>query len=135
MEQKQKLPNKAFDMEYSTMWGREVRFLSNKGIKCSFVKKTKEYGVSQFKYKKTPQLFAALIEFYTQVENEKSLAAAEKEMQNGIEVRSPEDVENAMQKLGIQVIVENGKPKFVTKEYAEKICDTSAFTEGVCDAG
>ena len=136
MEQKQKqpLPNKAFDMEYSTMWGREVRFLSEKGIKCSFVKKTKEYGVSQFKYKKTPQLFAALIEFYTQVENEKSLAAAEKEMRDGIEVKSPEDLEEAMHKLGVHVIVENGKPKFVTKEYVDRICDTSNFAEGVCDA-
>ena len=137
MEQKQKqpLPNKAFDMEYSTMWGREVRFLQEKGIKCSFVKKTKEYGVSQFKYKKTPQLFAALIEFYTQVENEKALAAAEKAVQNGIEVKTPEDMEAAMQKLGIQVIVENGKPKFVTTEYVQRICDTSEFTEGACDAG
>lgn len=133
MEQKQKLPNKAFDMEYSTMWGREVRFLLEKGIKCSFVKKTKEYGVSQFKYKKTPKLFAALIEFYTQVENERSLAAAEKEMQNCIQVKSPEDLEEAMRQLGVHIIVENGKPKLVTKEYVEKICDT--FTEGASDAG
>ena len=110
------LPNKAFDMEYSTMWGREVKFLYEKGIKYSFVKKTKEYGVSQFKYKKTPALFKALVEFYTQVENEREMRKAEEEMRNGIPVKSPEDLVAAMHKLGIKIVVKDGEPIFVAEQ-------------------
>ena len=91
------IPNKAFDIEYSTMWGREMKFLLSKGIRYTFVKKTKDYGISVYKYKKTSQLFNALSEFFTQIENEKSLAEAQK----------------AMQTLGLKVVVENGQPKFV----------------------
>lgn len=112
-KERQTLPSKAFDMEYSTMWGREVKFLYSKGIKYVFVRKTKDYGLSVFKYKKTPELFNALIEFYTQVENERSIAAAEKEMKDGIPVKSPEDLEKAMEKLGIHIDVVDGHPKFV----------------------
>lgn len=68
-----KLPRKAFDSEYMTEFLREVRFLTEKGIKYTFVKKTQEYGISQFKYKKTPALFAALIEFYSMIEAERAV--------------------------------------------------------------
>lgn len=107
------IPNKAFDIEYSTMWGREMKFLLSKGIRYTFVKKTKDYSISVYKYKKTSQLFNALSEFFTQIENEKSLAEAQKAMQNAIEVRTPEDLEKAMQILGLKVVIENGQPKFV----------------------
>lgn len=66
------LPNKAFDMEYHTERYREVQFLADRGFQYTFVK-TNEYGVSQYKYKKTPALFAALVEFYSILEAEKSL--------------------------------------------------------------
>ena len=67
-----RLPNKAFDSEYMTEWGREVRFLADKGIRYTYVKIKPEYGIRQYKYRKTPELFAALLEFYSQVANEKS---------------------------------------------------------------
>lgn len=72
------LPKKAFDSEYKTEFLREVRFLTEKGIKYTFVKKTQDYGVSQFKYKKTPALFAALVEFYCMLEAERKARKQEK---------------------------------------------------------
>lgn len=67
------LPKQAFDSEYMTEFLREMRFLTSKGIKYTFVKKTQEYGVSQFKYRKTPALFAALVEFYATLEAERNV--------------------------------------------------------------
>ena len=67
------IPKTAFDSEYMTEFLREVRFLTEKGIKYTFVKKTKDYGISQYKYRKTPSLFAALVEFYSIIEAEKAL--------------------------------------------------------------
>ena len=55
----ERLPNKAFDSEYMTEWGREVRFLADKGIRYTYVKIKPEYGIRQYKYRKTPELFAA----------------------------------------------------------------------------
>ena len=66
------IPNKAFDSEYMTEWVREVKFLADKGIKYTFVKKTPEYNIKQYKYTKTPELFVALAEFYHQTANEKA---------------------------------------------------------------
>jgi len=70
---KRPLPKTAFDSEYKTEFLREVRFLAEKGIKYVFVKKTADYGISQYKYKKTPALFAALVEFYSMIEAEKAV--------------------------------------------------------------
>ncbi len=75
---KRVLPKNAFDSEYMTEFLREVRFLTEKGIKYTFVKKTRDYGVSQYKYKKTPALFAALVEFYSMIEAEKALKVKNK---------------------------------------------------------
>lgn len=69
--ERRQLPNKAFDMEYQTERYREVQFLASKGIQYTFVKKTRDYGISQYKYEKTPALFAALVEFYSMLEAEK----------------------------------------------------------------
>lgn len=66
------LPKTAFDSEYMTEFLREVRFLAEKGINYTFVKRTKDYGVSQYKYKKTSALFKALVEFYSIIEKEKA---------------------------------------------------------------
>lgn len=55
----EKLPNKAFDSEYMTEWVREVRYLAEKGIRYTFVRIKPEYGIRQYKYRKTPELFAA----------------------------------------------------------------------------
>lgn len=67
------LPKNAFDSEYMTEFLREVRFLTEKGIKYTFIRKTPDYGISQYKYKKTPALFAALVEFYSMIEAERAL--------------------------------------------------------------
>ena len=73
MDNKRKLPKQAFDSEYMTEFLREVKFLTEKGIQYTFVKKTRDYGISQYKYKKTPALFAALVEFYAILEAEKNV--------------------------------------------------------------
>ena len=106
-------PKKAFDIEYSTMWRREVSFLESKGIKPTYIKKTPDYGINLYKYRKTPGLFLALAEYFMQVENEKSLKNAEKNIENAIEIKSPEDIEKAIEALGLKVIIVDGQPKFV----------------------
>ena len=65
------LPKNAFDREYMTEYGREVKFLAEKGIRYTFVRRTRDYGVSQYKYKKTPALFSALVEFYSMLDAER----------------------------------------------------------------
>jgi len=80
------VPNKAFDSEYMTQWRREVEFLADKGIRYVYVKRVGEYNISTFKYTKTPELFLALTEFYTQVRNErtfKNIETLTKQMENG----------------------------------------------------
>lgn len=71
--ERKKFPKQAFDSEYMTEFLREVRFLAEKGIKYTFVRKTQDYGISQYKYKKTPALFSALVEFYATIEAERAV--------------------------------------------------------------
>ncbi len=54
---------KRFDKEYSTQHTPEMKYLLSKGIKYSFVKDIG--GVTTYKYTKTPELFKALMYFYT----------------------------------------------------------------------
>ena len=61
------IPKYVFDKEYSTQWRREVEFLEAKGINYVYAKKHFKYHVIRYKYTKTPELFRALAEFYTQV--------------------------------------------------------------------
>lgn len=83
MDNERKIPKQAFDSEYMTEFLREVKFLSEKGIKYSFVKKTRDYGISQYKYKKSPALFAALVEFYAILDAERAVRKANKEKAKG----------------------------------------------------
>lgn len=53
---------KKFDVEYSTPFVSEMKYLLNKGIKYTFVKSID--GVTTYKYKKTPELFNALCEYF-----------------------------------------------------------------------
>lgn len=69
----ERIPKKAFDTEYMTEFLREVRFLEEKGILYTFVRKTRDYGITQYKYKKTAALFAALVEFYSTIEAERNI--------------------------------------------------------------
>lgn len=54
-----------FDKEYSTQWIEEKDWLSNHGIKHSFVKKIN--GIDTFKYTKTLELFRYLADFYEEI--------------------------------------------------------------------
>lgn len=106
------LPKQAFDSEYMTEFLREVRFLTERGIQYTFVKKTQDYGVSQYKYKKSPALFAALVEFYAVIEAEKAVKAAKEKRKGGFvpkdkvqigkvqdDVISPEQLKKAQETL------------------------------------
>lgn len=107
------LPNKAFDKEYMTEWVREVKFLASKGIRYNYVKKTQDYQVSQFKYDKTPTLFAALAEFYAIVEKEKA---------NIVPVN---EVEEILKDSGLAIKRgRNGEIKFVKTPNEESKDDT-----------
>lgn len=66
------IPNTAFDIEYSTMWKREVSYLEAKGILPSFVKRTPDYNIKVYKYTKTPELFTALTAFFSLINKEKN---------------------------------------------------------------
>ena len=67
-------PKWAFDSEYMTERMREVKFLADKGIKHTYMRETPDYKVRQYKYRKTPALFAALVEFYTRLDVEREYA-------------------------------------------------------------
>lgn len=53
------------DREYSCVWIEELKWLSEHGIKYTFVKEVN--GVTIWKYKKNSELFHALAEFYDEV--------------------------------------------------------------------
>ena len=102
--EKRRLPKQAFDSEYMTEFLREVRFLTERGIKYTFVKKTQDYGVSQYKYKKTPALFAALVEFYATIEAERNVRRRMYQKNKEI-VLSPEQVQKAQEILERAVLL------------------------------
>ena len=55
---------KKFDIEYSTQYTPEKKYLAQNGITPSFVKVINE--VTTYKYTKTPELFHYLEVFYSQ---------------------------------------------------------------------
>ena len=55
---------KKFDIEYSTQYTPEKKYLLTHGVKPSFVKVIN--GVTTYKYTKTPELFQLLAIFYAQ---------------------------------------------------------------------
>lgn len=97
IETRESIPNQAFDSEYMTEWNREVKYLASKGINYTFVKKTKDYGIRQYKYKKTPELFLALAEFYYQTLQEKQFEKFSKMLNDGIQI--PKDLEEQFAKI------------------------------------
>lgn len=54
---------KIFDKEYKTQYMKEVDFLTDKGIRYTFVKRCDD--IRTYKYAKTKELFNALAEFYS----------------------------------------------------------------------
>lgn len=109
------LPNKAFDQEYMTEWGREVKFLADKGIPYTYVKRTPDYGISQFKYKKTAALFSALNEFYSQVETER------------LNLASADEVQEVLKGAGISI--RRGRNGNITFVKDDKLAESEDVTE------
>lgn len=70
------IPKKCFDMEYATQWKKEVEYLYSVGIKPTFTKRDKEYGVITYKYAKSAELFGALAAFYNNMALEKQFDEA-----------------------------------------------------------
>lgn len=55
-----------FDKEYSTQFKEEFFYLREKGIRYTYAY-TDDNGITTWKYKKTVELFAALLDFYSKV--------------------------------------------------------------------
>lgn len=55
---------KKYDIEYSTQYTPEKKYLDSNGIKPSFIKVIN--GVTTYKYRKSPELFKLLAIFYAQ---------------------------------------------------------------------
>ena len=72
------IPAHEFDKEYNTQWRKEMEFLRAKGIEYTFAKRVGDYKIPTYKYKKTPQLFLALAEFYNQQQFRKNMDAIDK---------------------------------------------------------
>ena len=127
MDNERKIPKQAFDSEYMTEFLREVKFLTEKGIKYSFVKKTRDYGISQYKYKKTPALFAALVEFYAIINAERAVRKTNKEKYAKGGFVSKEDIQ--VNKLPQESLI---SPEQLKK--AQEILET-AVKQGVIQTG
>lgn len=65
------IPKSAYEYKYVTEWEREVRYLESKGILPVYVGVKRDWGIRQYKYRKTPELGKALCEFWTQANNER----------------------------------------------------------------
>lgn len=76
------ISSKAFDMEYSTQFRKEMEWLKGHGFEPTFVKRTKGTRIPTYKYTKTPELFRCAAEFYENRRNEKQYA----NLNNTIEV-------------------------------------------------
>lgn len=74
---------KMFDSEYMTEWLREVRWLEEHDFKPDYVRTTRN-GINMYKYKKTPELFTALAEFYTEVRDNKPEYAPDEEVEKAL---------------------------------------------------
>lgn len=60
------IPNKAFDYEYATQFKKEMLYLRDHGFEYTFIRRTPDYNIPIYKYKKTPQLFRCIADFYEQ---------------------------------------------------------------------
>lgn len=60
------IPNKAFDLEYSTQFRKEMEYLKQHNVHPTYVTKTKPYNITVYKYTKTPELFSLLTTFYAE---------------------------------------------------------------------
>ena len=96
------IPSKEFDKEYNTQWRKEMEYLRSRGIEYTFAKRVGEYKIPTYKYKKTPQLFLALAEFYNQTtfrKNMDSIDELTKQMEQGYIAVKAEDLSEPEKKL------------------------------------
>ena len=82
-----------------------MNYLGYRGIKPCFIKETEDYHVTLYKYKKTPELFKCLSEFYTEIQNEK-LTGAE-------EVTSSEEIAKALDELGMKIYKQDDRVRLI----------------------
>lgn len=92
------IPNKAFDLEYSTQIRKQYEFLRDHGFKPSFVKKNKQYNFLTYKYTKTSSLFKALQLFYRYREYEKEYDRIQK-LYSQSQKFSDADIDNHVQQV------------------------------------
>lgn len=129
MDNERKIPKQAFDSEYMTEFLREVKFLTEKGIKYSFVKKTRDYGISQYKYKKTPALFAALVEFYAIINAERAVKKTNKEKYAKGGFVSKEDIQ--VDKLPHESLIISPEQLKKAQEILEKAVQQGVIKNGI----
>ena len=55
------------DIEYKTQWLKERNYLTDHGIRYSFVSTDEKTNIRTFKYKKNSQLFKVLSDFYNEI--------------------------------------------------------------------
>lgn len=70
-----------YDREYATQYYREMEYLKTKGFYPSFVRTDR--GVNTWKYKRSPELFRAVADFYEQRRNEYTFQKADQELEHG----------------------------------------------------
>ena len=61
MEEMENRPKVKLDREYSCIWIEELKWLTDHGIRYTFVKEVN--GITVWKYKKNSELFYALADF------------------------------------------------------------------------
>lgn len=99
-----RVPNKEFDMEYSTMYRKEYEYLIEHGFQCSYIKKTKAYHVPIYKFTKTASLFQAVSSFYAQIENEKSFEEIDRKLKESGKNVTKEEGDRILRTFGFNVV-------------------------------
>lgn len=75
-----------FDFEYSTQFFDEVFYLKQHGFRYCYVKNAPDSNIKTFKYKRSPELFRAVADFYEQF----NLSKAFDEISNLINIANSE---------------------------------------------
>lgn len=78
--QYEKIPYYAIERRYVTEFLKEMMYLSDKGIRPVQVIVKREWGIRQYKYVKTPELFAALHEFWQQEAGEREFRRVDRDI-------------------------------------------------------
>ena len=79
-ENRNEIPNNAFDLEYNTQFKKEMLYLKDHGICPVYTKKVGKYKVPTYKYTKTSELFRVCADFYKEQEANKSFNRLKKQI-------------------------------------------------------